>query len=122
VKSQAGSVQVLARFWVGLGRVGQFENKMLKVGKRFLVLKIINHFSKIKEEFSVKENFFFTIILRRTKTPEIRKIFYNKTNGALVMNHCLGPRKKKKKKKEAQTNSSKKAKNIHIKKVVIDAA
>jgi hypothetical protein len=43
---------------VGLGRVCQFKNEMLKVGKWFRILKTINHFPKIKKEFLVKENIF----------------------------------------------------------------
>ena len=59
VKSRASSEQFPARSWVGVGRVRRFENEMLKVKKWFTVFKIINHFPKIKERFSVKRKIFF---------------------------------------------------------------
>jgi hypothetical protein len=61
---------------VSLDRVRQFENEMLKIGKWFTVFKIVNHFPKIKEEFSVKGKVFsLTIILCRTKHRKIQKSF-----------------------------------------------
>ena len=43
---------------MNLGKVRQFENEMLKIGNWFTVLKTVNHFPKIKEEFSVKGKMF----------------------------------------------------------------
>jgi hypothetical protein len=43
---------------MSLGRVRRFDNEMVKVGKRFIVFKIVNYFSKIKKEFSVKTEMF----------------------------------------------------------------
>jgi hypothetical protein len=54
-----GPEQVPARSWAGVGRACRFENEMFKVEKWFTVLKIVNHFSKIKDEFSVKRKIFF---------------------------------------------------------------
>jgi hypothetical protein len=51
VRSREGLDQVLAGSWASLGRVCQFENKMLKLEKWFTVLKNGNHFQKIKKEF-----------------------------------------------------------------------
>jgi hypothetical protein len=44
---------------MGLGMIRQFENEMLKVKKWLMVFKTVNHFSKIKEEFSVIRKIFF---------------------------------------------------------------
>ena len=49
--SSPGQVPVKSR--VSLGKVHQFENEMLKIRNWFTVFKIVNHFPKIKEEFSV---------------------------------------------------------------------
>ena len=57
--SRAGLGQVPIKFGVSLDRVRQFENEMLKIENWFTVLKTVNHFSKIKEEFSVKGKMFF---------------------------------------------------------------
>jgi hypothetical protein len=56
---------------VSLSRVCQFENEILKIGKWFkgkseTFFKNVNHFLKIKEEFSVKGkmvsvDYFFTL-------------------------------------------------------------
>jgi hypothetical protein len=56
--SRAGPGQVPVRSRVSLGRVCQFKNEMLKIGNWFTVLKTVNHFLKIKEEFSVKGKMF----------------------------------------------------------------
>jgi hypothetical protein len=58
-RSWMGPEQVSAWSWAGVGRACCFENEMFKVGKWFMVLKIVNHFSKIKEEFSVKMKIFY---------------------------------------------------------------
>ena len=43
---------------MSLGKVRQFENEMLKIKNWFMLFKTVNHFSKIKEEFSVKVKMF----------------------------------------------------------------
>jgi hypothetical protein len=57
-KSWAGPDQVSVGSRVSLGGLRQFKNEMLKIGNWFTVLKTVNHFPKIKEEFSVKEKMF----------------------------------------------------------------
>jgi hypothetical protein len=56
-----------------LGWVRRFDNEMLKVEKWFIVLKTVNYFLKIKEEFSVEGKIF---ILCRTKHSKIQKTFF----------------------------------------------
>jgi hypothetical protein len=58
IKAQASSGQVPARSWAGVGRVRRFENEIIKVKKKFTVFKIVNHFPKIQEGFSVKRKIF----------------------------------------------------------------
>jgi hypothetical protein len=90
-----GPGQVQTKSWTCLGRIRQFENKMLKAEKWFMVFKteIINHFLKNKEEFSVKKkkknyadhylchskyveckNYFLKTILYRSKRSLKKKI------------------------------------------------
>ena len=54
IKSRVGPDQVPVRSRVNLGKIHQFENEMLKIRNRFTIFKTVNHFPKIKEEFSVK--------------------------------------------------------------------
>jgi hypothetical protein len=55
-------------FLVGHERVRRFEHEILKVGKWFMISKIVSYFLKIKEEFFIKGKIFsLTIILRRAK-------------------------------------------------------
>ena len=79
----AGSGDVLAVVY-------QFENVTLKLGKWFTVLKRGNHFTEIKEDFSVKLKMISVdYYCTPHQTPEntendFWKSFYVETNGALV--------------------------------------
>jgi hypothetical protein len=60
--------------------IRQFENEILKVRKWFIVLftvlKIVNHFQKIKEKFSVKGKIFSVdYYFTSTKHPKCGKHF-----------------------------------------------
>jgi hypothetical protein len=75
-KSRTGPGHAPGRSWSNPDMVRQFENEMLKIGNWFTVFKTVNHFPKIKEEFSVKGKCFpLTIILRLSKHRKIRKSF-----------------------------------------------
>jgi hypothetical protein len=66
------------------------KEEELNFGKRFTVLKIVNRFPKIKEDFTVKPKMIFVDCYFRPnqtlKNAEIifQKSFYAETNGALV--------------------------------------
>ena len=78
-RSRVSPKWVLTESWAGLDRYCWFENEILKVEKLFTIftaLKTINHFQKLKKNFQSKRKYFlFTIILRHTKHPKIRKTF-----------------------------------------------
>jgi hypothetical protein len=63
---------------LSLDRIRRFMNKMLKVGKWFTVLKTINHFLKIKEEFSVKGKVFSVdyCLMSHQTTESSKNILY----------------------------------------------
>jgi hypothetical protein len=80
----------IAKFWRSDIKHG-CKDEELNFGKRFTVLKIVNHFPKIKEAFMVKPKMIFVDhYFRPYQTPKnaeiiFQKSFYAETDGAWVL-------------------------------------
>jgi hypothetical protein len=63
-------------FLVGHERVRRFEHEILKVGKWFMISKIVSYFLKIKEEFFYQRKNIFIDYYFTSRQKKIRKTFF----------------------------------------------